>query len=110
MNLLTAWQMSNQWGTLPSELYSIDDPLAAYYFNRAVMYFGSAYEADIEDAVEGARSREQGRRAAEAVKSRWLTDDIEENTPQPTEAPKYRDPMETFADMKQRRELASGEL
>jgi hypothetical protein len=102
--------MSNQWKIPPSELYSITDPLAAYYFNRAVMYFGSAYEVDVEDAVEGARGREQARRAVDTVNSRWLADDGEEDTPQLEETPKYRDPMETFAEMKKRREAASGEL
>lgn len=103
--------MSNQWKVPPSELYSITDPLTAYYFNRAVLYFGSAYEEDIEDAVDGAKSKEQARRAAEAAKARWLNDDIEDDdTPQPIEAPKYRDPMETFALMRQRKEAAGGEL
>lgn len=110
MNLLTAWQMSNQWRIPPSDLYHIIDPLAAYYFNRAVLYFGQAYEEDINDATSGAKSESAAKRSAEVVRQRWMNDVEGPNeTPQSKEQ-KFRDPAETFAEMKRRREQTSGEL
>jgi hypothetical protein len=95
--------MANQWKTKPSELLNVDDPLAAYYLNRAVFYFGQAYEADIEDAVEQAKTKASAERAANTVRDRWLRDDEDTPQEQSQERPAgYKDPAEAFAAMKRR--------
>ena len=100
--------MSKQWQKRPSEIYDVTNPLDAYWFDRAVMYFGTAFEADIEDATADAKTNAQAERAAQVVRDRWLRD--EDDTPQEsTQAPKsFRDPAEVFAEMKRMR--ADGQL
>lgn len=96
--------MSNQWRKTPSELLNITDPLAAYYFNRAVLYFGHSYEADIEDAVFDAKSRSQAERAAETVRARWMSDEKEKQDEDWIERPAgYKDPADVFAEMQMRK-------
>jgi hypothetical protein len=97
--------MANQWKTKPSELLYVDDPLAAYYLDRAVFYFGQAYEADIEDAVSDAKSKASAERAAQTVRDRWLRDG-DEDTPQEESRERpagFKDPAEVFREMNRKR-------
>lgn len=103
--------MSNQWRVRPSELYGITDKLAAYYFDRAVFFFGKAYEEDVHDVTKNAKNEKQALRAAQVATDRWLRDDDEPATPTPreeSESPvkRFRDPAETFAE----RARANGKL
>lgn len=90
--------MSKMWKSRPSEILRIDDPLIAYWFDRAIFYFGVAYENDIQDATKDAKSDSQAERAAQVVQERWLRDQEEPvNTPpQTSDKPKFRDPAEMF--------------
>lgn len=42
-----AYLLAKQMGVRPSELYDVDDPLARYCFDRAVITFGSVLEGEI---------------------------------------------------------------
>lgn len=66
------------------------------------MFFGKAYEEDVESAMRSAKDSASARRAGEIVQARWLSDD-----PVPTGEPaeglkavggvvKYRDPALKF--------------
>lgn len=69
-----AWQLSNQWKKAPSSVYGIQDPLAAHNFDKAVMYFGTAVEADINKATEKAKDSNSSNSKAQAVLKKWLSD------------------------------------
>jgi hypothetical protein len=81
--------MSKAWNQRPSSLYGIKDPYEAYCFDRAVMYFGAAYEADMDKAASGAKNQGAIERRQALVAKRWMTDEDDEET-----KPKFRDPAE----------------
>lgn len=85
--------MSQTYQKRPSEILGVDDPVYAYWIDRAVMYFGLSFEKDIEDATEDSKNAAQAKRIADGVLARWMDD--EETTPQ-VEKPKFRDPAEHF--------------
>lgn len=94
--------MAKEFRIRPSEAVNITDPLVAYQFDRAVMYFGQAYEADIHDATKDAKNQAQAERSANVVAQRWLRD--EDDTPreeiEQQPAKQFRDPAELFAERK----------
>lgn len=55
-------------------MYGIDDELAAYHFNRAVWFFGTSYEADVNAAIDAAKGKNGAKRAMAVVDQRWLND------------------------------------
>lgn len=79
-----AWQLANQWGTRPSELYGIREELAAHNFDRAVMYFGTNVEAEMHAAAEKGKTSKAARQKAQQVLNKWLVE--------PGETPRFRDP------------------
>jgi hypothetical protein len=100
--MLMIWQMSTQWKVRPSEIVRIDDPVTAFHFDRAVLYFGQSYEADIHDATKDAKSEGQAERSASSVTDRWLRDEEEQQQAEVIKAPtKFRDPAD---ELKRRRE------
>lgn len=50
----------------------IDEPLAAYYLDRAVMAFGSRLELELEKSEQGKKSDTQRAMARGMVLNRWL--------------------------------------
>jgi hypothetical protein len=102
--------MAKEFRKRPSEIVNITDPLVAYQFDRAVMYFGQAYEADIEDATRDSKSQSQAQRSAQVVVDRWLRDDEVDMPREQPEKPakQFRDPAEIFAERKKQR--ANGQL
>jgi hypothetical protein len=63
--------MSRRFNSRPSDLFSLKDPLAAYYFDRAVWTFGSRVEREIEEASQA--KTEQGKAMKLAiVQNKWL--------------------------------------
>lgn len=68
----------------PSDIYFINDELAAWSFDRAVVTFGLAVEAAIDKATSKAKTMEESRRKAQRELEKWLRE--------PGEGPKYRDP------------------
>lgn len=80
-----AWQLATQWNRRPSEIYGITEPLAAWNFDRAVMYFGTSVEADIKIATEKAKTNKAARSKAQQVLNKWLAEPGET-------AGRFRDP------------------
>lgn len=80
------------WRCRPSELLAIEDEIAAYSFDRAVMLFGTALENELEEAVAGIDKDPHGLKAEQARKrilKKWIPEASSETTPQ------YRDPAGT---------------
>lgn len=73
--------MAKTYRTRPSAIYGIHDEVAAYCFDRAVMIFGTALEKDLQDASDGAKSKQQAAGREQRVFARWFG-----------EAAKYKDP------------------
>lgn len=91
--LLEAWVLAKTWSRLPSEIYKIQHPVAAWCFDRAVTHFGTQLQEDLEEH-NGVPSGKEERKAKASVDRRlqqWLQDDS-------TEAPfltrQFRDPMD----------------
>jgi hypothetical protein len=83
-NLWEAWTLSRAFGKRPSELYGINDEIAAWCFDRAVHLFGTSLEADLEKARGSAKNQFQMTTRTQAVFRRWLG--IEQ---------KFKDPLAT---------------
>jgi hypothetical protein len=64
--------LSKAWRTRPSEIYEIEEPLAALNFDRAVNYFGSRVEAEMEEAAEKAKTQKIARSKSLSVLNRYL--------------------------------------
>lgn len=73
--LYEVWTQSKTWHVLPSELLFIKDEVAAYYVNRSVMYFGIAYDNDIEEHTRNAKDHKSAIAKARLVQKRWLQPD-----------------------------------
>lgn len=84
-----AWQMSKVYHTLPSLIFNIEDPLIAYYFNRAVFIFGSNVETEMQNAEMLAKSDQARIAARKKVLRRFLGDYTSEST----DTSQFRDPM-----------------
>ena len=55
----------------PSELYGIDDGVAAFCLDRAVAMFGSRVDNEIQEAQEGKKPA-QAKASAALVLERWV--------------------------------------
>lgn len=57
----------------PSSIYGLEDgSLEAYAFDSAVVLWGSAFNAAIQDAVHGAKNEQAAEAARQRVLRRWL--------------------------------------
>ncbi len=68
---MQAYTMMKATHTRPSTLMGIYG-LVAYAVDRAVVHFGTSYEAAIHEATAGAKTREAAEKAAARVTRRWL--------------------------------------
>lgn len=57
-------------GVRPSDLYEVDDPVAAYCFDKAVYHFGSELRAELEN-VQGKTDKEIQRKR-DQILQRWV--------------------------------------
>jgi hypothetical protein len=64
--------MAKTYKTRPSNLYDIQDPVAAWSFDRAVFLFGSTLEREIETAGAGAKNPRQANVRRQRVLAKWL--------------------------------------
>jgi hypothetical protein len=64
--------MSKAMRVPPSEVISIKDEFVAYAFNSAVILWGTAFDAAVQDAVNGAKSQEQAEAKQRQVVRRWI--------------------------------------
>lgn len=70
-NLLwQTFQLSKHYRCRASELLAIEDPLVAYQLDRAVYFFGSALQSEL-DAVEGENKQDIERKRLRVI-SKWL--------------------------------------
>lgn len=82
-----AWTLSKSMGIRPSEVYSIEDRLAAYCFDRAVTMWGLHVEQAVRQKVEAAKTRQAAVMVAQRTMDRFLYSDA------PNSAPgRFRDP------------------
>lgn len=84
-----AWKLAKAYRCRPSEVFHIDDPLAAYCFDRAVAAFGLTVEDAIEKATEGKKAN-QIEAAAKMALNTWVG---HENNVRPKQ--KFREPVAT---------------
>lgn len=70
-----AWLLSKQWKVRPSELYGVNHPVQAFYFDRAVWVFGTTMEADMDKAGQKAKKPKQQEAARLRVMHKWLGSD-----------------------------------
>jgi hypothetical protein len=64
--------MSKAMKTPPSAIIGIKDDFIAYAFNSAVVLWGSSFDAAVEEAVHGAKSKEQAESKQRQVVRRWI--------------------------------------
>lgn len=79
--------MAKMWRTPPSQLVGIQNDLTAYYFNRAIMLFGSTMEDELKQAGKKAKTDRGAQMKAQMVYNRWMT------MPGDSLVGKFRDPM-----------------
>lgn len=72
---MLAWSMSQKMGVRPSDLFDIDHPLHRFFFDRAVVSFGTAFDADIEEAGHKTKTRGQAKQAVARRVAVWLGTD-----------------------------------
>ena len=83
--------MATKFQTRPSQFLGISDTLQAFFFDKAVFYFGSTIEADLEEYTKDRSTKnpdkpEVKKRKREMRLAVWLTEPNEEGKP------KFRDP------------------
>lgn len=71
-NLWAAYQLSKTYNCRPSQLMHIEDPLAAYYFDRAIAVFGIHLENEIEQAEAKGKSASQKAMKRNMVLNKYL--------------------------------------
>lgn len=67
-----AWNLAKAYHRRPSEIYGIRDEVAAWCFDRAVFMFGSEVEADVREAVDGAKNKQQATARQQRAMAKWL--------------------------------------
>ncbi len=64
--------LSKDLQTRPSDLLAIRNPLVRYYFDHAVWLFGSAVEADLEEAGRKAKNERLATARRLMAMNRWV--------------------------------------
>lgn len=70
--MASCWAMSKAMRIPPAEVIGVRDPLVAYALNSAVVLWGTAFDAAVSEAVNGARSQEQADAKQRQVVRRWI--------------------------------------
>jgi hypothetical protein len=83
--------MAKTWNRLPSDIYGISHPVTAWCFDRAVTYFGTQLQEDLEEhnGIETSKEERKAKIAVERRLAEWLGDQAE----LPFEKRKFRDPV-----------------
>ncbi len=68
---MQAYTMMKATNTRVSEIFGLSG-LVAYAVDRAVVHFGTSYEAAVHAATAGAKTPEAAEKAAARVTRRWL--------------------------------------
>jgi hypothetical protein len=64
--------MSKAMKVPPASVIGIKDEFTAYALNSAVILWGSAFDAAVQEAVQGAKSQEQADGKQRQVVRRWI--------------------------------------
>jgi hypothetical protein len=64
--------MAKQWRCRPSEYLGVTDPLAAFYFDRAIGIFGNRLEQELEKAEQSGKSKTQKSLRRTMILNKWL--------------------------------------
>lgn len=79
--LWEAWKLAKAYRTRPSSLYGITDEVAAWCFDRAVFLFGTELEAELRDATDGAKNKQQSAARQQRVMAKWLGGKVQYKDP-----------------------------
>jgi hypothetical protein len=101
--MLQLWGMSKTWRCRPSEILRLTDEIAAYCLDRAVYLFGTAYDADINDAAmppPGSKGKHNASQMIAMTNARWMKDNVaaekDDSDFEVVVDAKYRDPAVRF--------------
>lgn len=83
--------MGKQLRTRPSEIYGIDDELAAWCFDRAIQTFGQALENRLHEIGEKSKNRKSGQMKVMQEIDKWLSSGDTKAS-----RGRYRDPVATL--------------
>ena len=64
--------MAKQLGVRPSDLYEIDEEVAAWSFDRAVLTFGNALESKLQTIARNAKKQKEAERKIQRELDKWL--------------------------------------
>jgi hypothetical protein len=84
------WNLSKSYNTRPSSFLGIERVLDAYWFDRAVMHFGTKLEQALENSVSQGKRKQplsdaQKYARTQDTLAKWLGTDVVKK--------RYRDPM-----------------
>lgn len=65
--------MSKTLQTRPSQIYFIHDEVTAWCFDRAVMAFGTAVDADVDEAIHKSKNTNAAKANAQRTLRKWLS-------------------------------------
>lgn len=66
------WQLSKSYRCRPSDLLNITHPVQAFYFDRAVWYFGTSLEGALAEVEDGKKKAGQIKAARTRLLHTWL--------------------------------------
>lgn len=66
------WKQAKAYGTTPSDLLGVEDPLISFYLNRAIWMFCSRVESELEKAAGEGKSKTRQAMGVNMVLHRWL--------------------------------------
>lgn len=67
-----AWRLSKTYHCRPSDLYGVEHPVQAFFFDRAIWLFGTTLDSDLEKAAAKAKKATQAEKAQLRVMQKWL--------------------------------------
>jgi hypothetical protein len=71
--------MAKQLRIRPSDLYGIDEEVAAWSFDRAVLTFGNALESKLQIIARASKRQKEAERKVERELQKWLSSADDKN-------------------------------
>lgn len=88
--------MAKQLGIRPSDLYEVDEEVAAWSFDRAVLTFGNALESKLQLIARNAKRQKEAERKIDRELQKWLSSADPKTTRR-----RFADPMDLIGRRKQ---------
>ncbi len=82
--------MAKQLRVRPSELFGIDEEVAAWSFDRAVLTFGNALESKLQIVARNSKRQKEAERKVERELQKWLSSADDKSST----ARRFADPMD----------------